>query len=177
MVGASAPAILALLPVFLMVAESQIFADSVMGIVDLLAATAGLQIDFNADIVNGYSLKLEADDLSISGIHFIKVSQEPDLQFLFSRFWAEFVQYLILNGGLRCIFDFKGFAVIFVIERQNLHALRIVALQKPLVRASCAAPGGRTEFFRTVRVHADDAAAFTVHLHILVEISPKIIHV
>lgn len=59
--GASAPAILALLPVFLMVAESQIFADSVMGIVDLLAATAGLQIDFNADIVNGYSLQAQTN--------------------------------------------------------------------------------------------------------------------
>lgn len=57
MVDVSAPAILALLPVFLMVTESQIFADSVMGIVDLLAATAGFPIDFNADIVNGYSLQ------------------------------------------------------------------------------------------------------------------------
>lgn len=59
MVDVSAPGILALLPVFFMVAESQIFADSVMGIVDLLAATAGLQIDFNADIVNGYSLQAQ----------------------------------------------------------------------------------------------------------------------
>ena len=160
-----------------MMAESKIFADGIMGIVDLLTATAGFQIDFDADVINGYSLKLEADDLSISGIHFIKVSQEPDLQFLFSRFWAEFVQYLILNGGLRCIFDFKGFAVIFVIERQNLHALRIVALQKPLVRASCAAPGGRTEFFGAVRVLADDAAALTAHFHIFVELSPEIFHV
>ena len=41
--GASAPAILALLSVFLVVAESQIFADSVMGVVDFLAATARLQ--------------------------------------------------------------------------------------------------------------------------------------
>ena len=50
--GASAPAILALLPVFLMVAESQIFADSVMGIVDLLAATAGLQVDLHTNLIN-----------------------------------------------------------------------------------------------------------------------------
>ena len=73
MVGASAPAILALLPVFLMVAESQIFADSVMGIVDLLAATAGLQIDFNADIVNGYSQKAQANDLRIEGILLVEI--------------------------------------------------------------------------------------------------------
>ena len=69
----SAPAILALLPVFLMVAESQIFADSVMGIVDLLAATAGLQIDFNADIVNGYSQKAQANDLRIEGILLVEI--------------------------------------------------------------------------------------------------------
>lgn len=73
MVGASAPAILALLPVFLMVAESQIFADSVMGIVDLLAATAGLQIDFNADIVNGYSLQAQTNDLRIAGILLVQI--------------------------------------------------------------------------------------------------------
>lgn len=71
--GASAPAILALLPVFLMVAESQIFADSVMGIVDLLAATAGLQIDFNADIVNGYSLQAQTNDLRIAGILLVQI--------------------------------------------------------------------------------------------------------
>ena len=71
--GASAPAILALLPVFFMVAESQIFADSVMGIVDLLAATAGLQIDFNADIVNGYSQKAQANDLRIEGILLVEI--------------------------------------------------------------------------------------------------------
>ena len=73
MMGASAPAILALLPVFLMVAESQIFADSVMGIVDLLAATAGLQIDFNADIVNGYSLQAQTNDLRIAGILLVQI--------------------------------------------------------------------------------------------------------
>ena len=73
MVGASAPAILALLPVFLMVAESQIFADSVMGIVDLLVATAGLQIDFNADIVNGYSLQAQTNDLRIAGILLVQI--------------------------------------------------------------------------------------------------------
>ena len=71
--GASAPAILALLPVFFMVAESQIFADSVMGIVDLLAATAGLQIDFNADIVNGYSLQAQTNDLRIAGILLVQI--------------------------------------------------------------------------------------------------------
>lgn len=56
-----------------MVAESQIFADSVMGIVDLLAATAGLQIDFNADIVNGYSQKAQANDLRIEGILLVEI--------------------------------------------------------------------------------------------------------
>lgn len=73
MVDVSAPAILALLPVFFMVAESQIFADSVMGIVDLLAATAGLQIDFNADIVNGYSLQAQTNDLRIAGILLVEI--------------------------------------------------------------------------------------------------------
>ena len=56
-----------------MVAESQIFADSVMGIVDLLAATAGLQIDFNADIVNGYSLQAQTNDLRIAGILLVQI--------------------------------------------------------------------------------------------------------
>ena len=98
--GASAPVGLVLFSVFLMMAESQIFADSVMGVVDFLTATAGFQVDLNADVVNRHSLKLEEDNLSISGIHFVKVSQESELQFLFSRFRAEFVQHLIFNGGL-----------------------------------------------------------------------------
>lgn len=57
MMGASAPAILALLSVFLVVAEPKIFADSVMGVVDFLAATARFQVDFDADVINGHSLQ------------------------------------------------------------------------------------------------------------------------
>ena len=55
--GASAPAILALLSVFLVVAEPKIFADSVMGVVDFLAATGRFQVDFDADVINGHSLQ------------------------------------------------------------------------------------------------------------------------
>ena len=37
-----------LIAILLTVATSQVFADGIMGIVDLLAATAGLQIDLDA---------------------------------------------------------------------------------------------------------------------------------
>ena len=95
--GASAPAILALLSVFLVVSESQIFADSVMGVVDFLASTAGLQVDFYADFINGLALQLQADNLSIARICLIKVSKKLDLKFSFRRCRAEFVQNLIFD--------------------------------------------------------------------------------
>lgn len=98
--GASAPAILALLSVFLVVAESQIFADSVMGVVDLLATPAGLQVDFDANVINGHSLQAQTNDLGIAGVLPIEVSQKLDLQFFFSWWRAELVQNLILYGRL-----------------------------------------------------------------------------
>ena len=45
-----------LLAVLLTVTELQILTDGVMRIIDLLAATAGLEVDLDADIVNRYSL-------------------------------------------------------------------------------------------------------------------------
>lgn len=98
--GVSAPAILELLSVFLVVAESQVFADSVMGIVDFLTATAGLQTDFDADIISGQPLQAQTNDPSIAGVLPIEVCQKLDLQFFFCRCRAELVQNLILYGRL-----------------------------------------------------------------------------
>ncbi len=89
-----------LFTILLAVAKSQIFADGIMGIVDLLAATAGLQIDLNADVVNGHSLQAQTDNLDITGGLLIEVGQKFDLQFLFSRFRAKLVQNLIFYGRL-----------------------------------------------------------------------------
>lgn len=119
--------------VLLTVAELQIFTDCVMDVVDLLTAETGLQFDFNTDIVNGHSLQAEADEFSIAGILFVKVSQKLDLQFLFSRFRTEFVQHLILNRWLTGIFDIKSLTIIFVVNGKNLHAFRVVAFQKTFV--------------------------------------------
>ena len=68
-----------------------------MRIVDLLATTAGLQVDFYADFINGLALQLQADNLSIARICLIEVSQKLDLQFSFRRCRAEFVQDLIFD--------------------------------------------------------------------------------
>ena len=71
-----------------------------MGIVDLLAATAGLQIDFDADVINRHSLHAKTNDLGIAGVLPIEVSQKLDLQFFFRWWRAELVQNLILYGRL-----------------------------------------------------------------------------
>ena len=52
-----------------------------------------------------------------------------------------------------------------------------MAIQKTLVRASRATPGGRAELFGTVRVLVDDAATLAALLHIFVELSPEIFHI
>ena len=57
-----------LLTVLLTVAKSQVFADRIMGVVDLLTATAGLKVDLNADVVNGHPLKAQTDNLGIAWI-------------------------------------------------------------------------------------------------------------
>lgn len=49
-------ALSSLLTVLFVVTELQILTDGVMRIIDLLAATAGLEVDLDADIVNRYSL-------------------------------------------------------------------------------------------------------------------------
>ena len=98
--GASAPAILALLSVFLVVSESQIFADSVMGVVDFLASTARLQVDLHANLINGFAQQLQADYLSVAGVLFVKVGKKLNLQFFFRRCRAELVQNQILYGRL-----------------------------------------------------------------------------
>lgn len=57
----------ALSSVFLVVAEPKIFVDNTVGVIDFLAATAELQVDFNADIVNGHSLQAQTKDLGVTG--------------------------------------------------------------------------------------------------------------
>ena len=83
-----------------MMAKSKIFADGIMGIVDLLTATAGLQVDFDADVINRHSLHAKTNDRGIAGVLPIEVSQKLDLQFFFSWWRAELVQNLILYGRL-----------------------------------------------------------------------------
>ena len=68
-----------------------------MGVVDLLAATTGLQIDLNADVINGHSLQAQTDDLGIARVVLVEVSQKLDLQFFFGRFRAKLVQNLIFD--------------------------------------------------------------------------------
>lgn len=110
-----------LFAILLTVAKSQVFADGIMGIVDFLVSTAGLQIDLDADVINGHSLQAQTDDFGVAGILLVEVSQKLDLQFLFGRFRAKLVQNLILYGLAATYFDVKGFTVIFVIERQDFH--------------------------------------------------------
>ena len=49
-------ALSSLLTVLLVVTEPQILTDRIMRVIDLLAATAGLEVDLDADIVDRYSL-------------------------------------------------------------------------------------------------------------------------
>lgn len=86
-----------LFAILLTVTESKVFADGIVGIVDLLAATAGLQIDLDADVIDRHSLQAQTDNFRIAGILLVKVSQKFNLQFLFSWFRAELVQNLIFD--------------------------------------------------------------------------------
>ena len=56
-----------------------------MRIVDFLAATAGLEVDLNTDIINRYSLQAETDNLGIAGIFLIEVSKKLHLQDVYKR--------------------------------------------------------------------------------------------
>ena len=49
MMDVTALSLFFLFAIFLTVAKSQVFADGIMGIVDFLASTAGLQIDLDHD--------------------------------------------------------------------------------------------------------------------------------
>ena len=89
-----------LFTILLTVAKSQILTDGIMCIVDLLTATAGFQIDLDADVVNRHSLQAETDNLGVAGILLIEVGQKLNFQLLFGRFRAELVQNLILYGRL-----------------------------------------------------------------------------
>lgn len=83
-----------------MVMKSQVLTNCVVSIVDLLAATAGLQVDFDADVINRHSMLAKTNDLGIAGVLLIEVSQKLDLQFFFRWWRAEFVQNLILYGRM-----------------------------------------------------------------------------
>ena len=135
-----------LLAVLFAVTESQVFADRIVGAVDFLAATAGLQIDFYADFINGLTLQLQTDNLSETRVLLIKVRQKLDLQFFFGGFRAKLIDDLILNRGLGCVFDVKGLTVIFIVQGQDLHAVRIVAFMESLFRTSLAASGEGAKF-------------------------------
>lgn len=77
-------ALSSLLTVLFVVTEFQILTNGVMRVVDLLAATAGLKVDLNADVVNQYSLQAKTDNLSIARSFLVKVSEKLYLQ-LFHR--------------------------------------------------------------------------------------------
>lgn len=68
-----------LLTVLLTVVKSQVFSDRIMGVVDLLTATAGLKGDLDADVINGHPLKAQMDNLGIAWILLIEVCQKFDL--------------------------------------------------------------------------------------------------
>ena len=81
-------------------AKSQILTNGIVSIVDFLTATAGLQTDFDADIISGQPLQAQTNDPGIAGVLPIEVCQKLDLQFFFCGFRAELVQNLILYGRL-----------------------------------------------------------------------------
>lgn len=77
--------------------ESKVFSDGIVDIVNLPAATAGLQIDLNVDVIDRHYLQAQTDNFRIAGILLVKVSQKFNVQFLFNWFWVELVQNLILD--------------------------------------------------------------------------------
>lgn len=124
-----------------MVTELQILTYRIMSVVNLLAATAGLKVNLDADIVNRYSLQAETDNLSIAWIFLVEVSEKLYLQLFNGRTGAKLVQNLILKRRLGLILNIEGFSVIFIINREDLNAVRVVTLQKSPVRASLATAG------------------------------------
>ena len=109
-------ALSSLLTVLLVVTELQILTDSIMRIVDLLAATAGLEVDLDTDIIDRDSLQAETDDLSIAGIFLVKVSEKLYLQFFHGRSGAKLIQNLIFKRRLGFVLNIEGFSVIFIID-------------------------------------------------------------
>ena len=65
---------LILFSVFLVVTKFQILANGIVRIVDLLTATAGFQVDFDADVINGHSLQAQTNDLGVAGVLPIEMS-------------------------------------------------------------------------------------------------------
>ena len=94
-----------LLTVLLVVTEPQILTDRIMRVIDLLAATAGLEVDLDADIVDRYSLQAKTDNLGIAGIFLVKVSKKLNLQFFHGRTGAKLIQNLIFVSGSRAHAD------------------------------------------------------------------------
>lgn len=148
-----------------------------MGVVDLLTATAGLQIDFDADFINGLALKFQTDNLSIARVLFVEVGEKLDLQLFLCRLRAKLVQHLIFNGRLVLVLNVKGFSVILIVERQDLYAVGITTFEKSFFRTASATAGEGAKLVRTVRVLTDDAAAFAAHLHVFIEFGPEASHV
>ena len=120
--------------VLLIVAKSQVFADRIMGVVDLLTSTAGLQIDLNTDFINRLALQFQTDNLSITRVLFVEVGEKFDLQLFLCRLRTKFVQYLIFDRRLALVLNVKDFSVILIIKRQNLYAVGVTAFEKSFLR-------------------------------------------
>lgn len=78
---------------------------------------------------------------------------------------------------LGLVLNVEGFSVILIIDREDLNAVRVVTFEKTLVRTALAASGIRIGLVASVRIFADDAAAFTLHEHICIDLCPKVFHV
>lgn len=170
-------ALSSLLTVLLVVTEPQILTDRIMRVIDLLAATAGLEVDLDADIVDRYSLQAKTDNLGIAGIFLVKVSKKLYLQFFHGRTGAKLIQNLIFERRLCRVLNIEGFSIVLIIDREHLNAVRVVTFEKSLVGTPLATSGVRTGFDASVRVLTDDAAAFALHEHICVDLCPKVLHV
>lgn len=109
-------ALSSLLTVLLGVTELQILTNGIMCVVDLLAATAGLKVDLDADVVNRYSLQAKTDNLGVAGILLVKVSKKLYLQLFHRGFRTKPVQHLIFKGRLGSILNIEGFSVILIID-------------------------------------------------------------
>lgn len=144
-----------------------------MGVVDLLTSTAGLQIDLNADFINGLALRFQTDNLSITKVLFVEVGEKFDLQLFFCRLRTKFVQYLIFDRRLALVLNVKDFSVILIIKRQNFYAVGVTAFEKSFFRTASTAAGEGAKLVRTIRVLFNNTAAFTARLHVFVEFCLK----